>query len=129
MSGKKEFNVAFWGFQKSQVNAYLEKLLNDFEIKLQEKNHEISNLKNSQTEFDHLKNRLSELEQTLKDRDVLIEEMKHEVQVQNEKITSAQSELELSKQQRVLQKEKFLAMKQALHVSIQTFEDQFENEH
>lgn len=45
MSGEKKFGTSFFGFNKSDVNAYIEKILYEFDHRLKEKDDEISNLK------------------------------------------------------------------------------------
>ncbi len=45
MSGEKKFGSSPFGFNKSDVNAYIEKILYEFDLRLKEKDDEISNLK------------------------------------------------------------------------------------
>jgi len=45
MSGEKKFGTALFGFKKSDVNAYIEKILYEFDLRIKEKDEEISNLK------------------------------------------------------------------------------------
>ncbi len=46
MPGEKRFRTSFMGgFKKTDVNAYIEKILGEFDIKLKEKDDEISQLK------------------------------------------------------------------------------------
>jgi cell division initiation protein len=45
MSGEKKFGSSAFGFNKSDVNAYIEKILYEFDLRLKEKDDEISNLK------------------------------------------------------------------------------------
>ena len=45
MSGEKKFGTSVFGFNKSDVNAYIEKILYEFDLRLKEKDDEISNLK------------------------------------------------------------------------------------
>jgi len=45
MSGEKKFGTSLFGFNKSDVNAYIEKILYEFDHRLKEKDDEISNLK------------------------------------------------------------------------------------
>jgi cell division septum initiation protein DivIVA len=44
--GEKRFGTSMFGFKKSDVNSYIEKILREFEEKLKEKDDEISALKN-----------------------------------------------------------------------------------
>lgn len=45
MSGEKKFGTSLFGFNKSDVNAYIEKIIHEFDQRLKEKDDEISNLK------------------------------------------------------------------------------------
>ena len=45
MSGEKKFGSSMFGFNKSDVNAYIEKIIHEFDQRLKEKDDEISNLK------------------------------------------------------------------------------------
>jgi len=45
MSGEKKFGTSVFGFNKSDVNAYIEKILYEFDLRLKEQDEEISNLK------------------------------------------------------------------------------------
>ncbi|NLU52085.1 MAG: hypothetical protein GXX10_04370 [Clostridiaceae bacterium] len=45
MSGEKKFGSAAFGFSKADVNAYIEKMVHEFDQRLKEKDDEISNLK------------------------------------------------------------------------------------
>lgn len=45
MSGEKKFGSSALGFNKSDVNAYIEKIIHEFDQRLKEKDDEISNFK------------------------------------------------------------------------------------
>lgn len=45
MAGEKKFGTSMFGFNKSDVNAYIEKIIHEFDQRLKEKDDEISNLK------------------------------------------------------------------------------------
>ncbi len=45
MSGEKKFGSSAFGFNKSDVNAYIERIIHEFDQRLKEKDDEISNLK------------------------------------------------------------------------------------
>ena len=45
MPGEKKFGTSLFGFNKSDVNAYIEKIIHEFDQRLKEKDDEISNLK------------------------------------------------------------------------------------
>ena len=51
MPGEKRFGTSLFGFNKVDVNAYIEKLLREFDDKLKEKDDEIAALKNQNREF------------------------------------------------------------------------------
>ncbi|MCX7842595.1 MAG: hypothetical protein N2489_05925 [Clostridia bacterium] len=51
MSGEKRFRTSFFGFKKSDVNTYIEKMLREFDDKLKEKDDDIASLKNQQREL------------------------------------------------------------------------------
>lgn len=52
MPGEKRFRTSFMGgFKKSDVNAYIEKILREFDDKLKEKDDEIAILKNQNKEY------------------------------------------------------------------------------
>jgi hypothetical protein len=46
MPGEKRFRTSPFGFNKSDVNSYVEKMLRDFEERLKQKDDEIAMLKN-----------------------------------------------------------------------------------
>lgn len=59
MPGEKRFRTSFMGgFKKSDVNAYIERILREFEEKLKEKDDEIAELKSQNKE---IKSRYDEL--------------------------------------------------------------------
>ena len=45
MPGERKFGTSPFGFNKSDVNAYIEKLVREFDQRIKEKDDEISNLK------------------------------------------------------------------------------------
>lgn len=52
MPGEKRFRTSFMGgFNKTDVNAYIEKILREFDDKFKEKDDEISSLKNQNKEY------------------------------------------------------------------------------
>ena len=51
MPGEKRFRTSLFGFNKVDVNTYIEKLLREFDDKLKEKDDEIAALKNQNREF------------------------------------------------------------------------------
>jgi len=52
MPGEKRFRTSFMGgFKKSDVNAYIEKVIGEFEKRLKEKDEEAANLENQYKEY------------------------------------------------------------------------------
>lgn len=51
MPGEKRFRNSLFGFNKVDVNAYIEKLLREFDDKLKEKDDEVAALKNQNRDF------------------------------------------------------------------------------
>ncbi|MCX7710117.1 MAG: DivIVA domain-containing protein [Clostridia bacterium] len=51
MAGEKRFRTSLFGFNKSDVNTYIEKMLKEFDDKLKEKEDEIAALKNQNKEI------------------------------------------------------------------------------
>jgi cell division septum initiation protein DivIVA len=51
MSGEKRFRTAFYGFNKDDVNTYIEEILQKFESNLREREEEIARLKNENREL------------------------------------------------------------------------------
>lgn len=51
MAGEKRFRTSLFGFNKSDVNTYIEKMLKEFDDKLKEKEDEIVQLKNQNKEI------------------------------------------------------------------------------
>lgn len=45
MAGEKRFGNSFFGFKKSDVNAYIEKMLKEFDDRLKQKDEEIASIK------------------------------------------------------------------------------------
>lgn len=77
MAGEKRFRTSLFGFKKSDVNTYMEKMLGEFDEKLKEKDDEILSLKNQLKEtklrFDGLSKKAEQInEDRAKIADVLI---------------------------------------------------------
>jgi len=51
MAGEKRFSTSMFGFKKSDVNFYIEKMLKEFDDRLKEKDDEINNIKNQLREY------------------------------------------------------------------------------
>lgn len=78
MSGEKRFGSSFMGgFAKSDVNAYIERMLKEFDDRLKQKDNEISMLKNQNRElrikYEDLERRMSQVnEDRVKIADAII---------------------------------------------------------
>lgn len=75
MPGEKRFRTSFMGgFKKADVNAYIEKILGEFDDKLKEKDDEIASLKNQTKDFKTKYEELSKRgDQINEDRDKIAE--------------------------------------------------------
>jgi chromosome segregation ATPase len=75
MPGEKRFRTSFMGgFKKADVNAYIEKILGEFDDKLKEKDDEIASLKNQTKDFKSKYEELSKrADQINEDRDKIAE--------------------------------------------------------
>jgi cell division initiation protein len=51
MAGEKRFRGSFFGFKKSDVNSYIEKILKEFDNKLNEKDEELAAIKIQYKDF------------------------------------------------------------------------------
>jgi len=51
MAGEKRFRTSVFGFKKSDVNLYIEKMLKEFDDRLKEKDNEINNIRNQLREY------------------------------------------------------------------------------
>ena len=62
MSGEKIFSTSFFGYNKKDVNSYLEKINKEYEDKLKIKEREIVDIK---TQYRDMKNKYDELSTSL----------------------------------------------------------------
>ncbi len=70
MAGEKKFGTAMFGFKRSDVNAYIERIIREFDQRLKEKDDENSNLKFQMKELKVKFERLSqETEQLTRDKE------------------------------------------------------------
>lgn len=99
MSGEKKFRTGVSGYNKEDVNEYIERILSEFDTRLKEKDDEISSLK---TQARDLKNRLdqagTDVSAAAKDRErisnVLIQAQQKADTMLEEARTEAESEKE-----------------------------------
>lgn len=97
MSGEKRFRSSTFGFNKDDVNNYIEKIVKEFENKLKEKNEEIISLKNQNSEiiakYDTLSMRAGQIDNDReKIADVLIKAQSDAEKVMEEARASAETE-------------------------------------
>ncbi len=72
MSGEKKFGSSPFGFNKSDVNAYIEKMMREFDQRLKEKDDEISNLKMQIREMKtHYESASQESSQLLREKELI----------------------------------------------------------
>jgi predicted ribosome quality control (RQC) complex YloA/Tae2 family protein len=121
MAGEKRFRTSLFGFKKSDINSYFEKILKEFDDKLKQKDDEISDLKNQSREY---KNKYEELlkkaDQINEDRakiaDVLIKaQEKAEIMLDEAKTeaTEEKRKIEIAIEQ---EKEKLVDIKEEIKV-------------
>lgn len=119
MAGEKRFDTSMFGFNKSDVNFYIEKMLKEFDDKLKEKDAELEVLKNQnkdlKVKFDELSRKSEHMEEVrTKIADVLINaQEKAETIVQDAK-TKAMEEKKSLEQIIEQEKEKIVDIKHDL---------------
>lgn len=57
MAGEKKFGTSMFGFKRADVNAYIERIIHEFDLRLKEKDDEIADLK---TQVKELKSKYEE---------------------------------------------------------------------
>jgi F0F1-type ATP synthase membrane subunit b/b' len=121
MPGEKRFGMALFGFSKSDVNSYIEKILKEFDDKLKENDDEITALKNQNRE---LKAKYEELakkaDQINEDRnkiaDVLIKaQEKAELIIEDARIQAMEEKIKIE-QLIEEEREKLVDIKQELKI-------------
>jgi F0F1-type ATP synthase membrane subunit b/b' len=119
MAGEKRFGTSLFGFKKSDVNAYIEKILKEFDEKLKEKDDEINSLKNQSRDLkSKYEDLLKKAEQINEDRakiaDVLIKaQEKAELIVEDARMQAIEEKKNLE-QMVEAEKEKLVDIKQEL---------------
>ncbi|MCX8130391.1 MAG: DivIVA domain-containing protein [Clostridia bacterium] len=119
MAGEKRFRNSFFGFKKSDVNAYIEKILKEFDDKLKEKDDEITALKNQNREaklkFEDLSKKADQInEDRAKIADVLIKaQEKAELIIEDARLQAIDEKKKLE-QMVEEEKEKLVDLKQEL---------------
>lgn len=109
MPGEKRFRTTFYGFNKDDVNTYIEKILQEFEHNLKEKEEDIARLKNENSELRAKYNEIAKkANQINEDRariaDVLIKaEEKAQLVIEEAKLRAIE---EKNKIEEIIEKEK-----------------------
>jgi cell division initiation protein len=138
MAGEKRFRDSLFGFNKSDVNLYIEKMLKEFDESLKEKDDEISNLKNQlkdiKAKCDELVNRSGQINE---DRDKIAEVLikaqeKAEIILEDaraqamEEKTQLEKMIEQEKEKLVDMKKDAKALKSEIIKTLKKFEAQLE---
>lgn len=121
MPGEKRFRTSLFGFKKSDVNSYIERILREFDNRFKEKDNEISGLKNQLGEikanYEQLVEKSSRIDSDrAKIADVLIKaQEKAEGMVENAKLEAVDEKKRLD-QMIEYEKEKLVDIKHELKV-------------
>jgi cell division septum initiation protein DivIVA len=136
MSGEKRFRTAFYGFNKDDVNTYIEEILQKFESNLREREEEIARLKNENRELGVKYNELAQkANQINEDRariaDVLIKAEEKAQLIVEEAKTQAIDEknkieeiIEKEKEKLVDIKEEMRTLKKEIVITLKKYDSQ-----
>jgi len=139
MPGEKRFGSSLFGFKKSDVNYYIEKILKEFEDKIKEKDNEIAVLKNQnreiKAEYENLAKMAHQInEDRAKIADVLIKAQEQAEQILEEARKQALEEkrnleqmIEQEREKLVDMKEELKALKQETVNTLKKYESQLTN--
>jgi len=119
MPGEKRFRTSLFGFRKSDVNSYVEKILREFDNMLKEKENEINNIKSQNEEIKERYNELlSKAEQINVDRakvaDALIQAQEKAERILEEARNQALQEKKSIEELIEREKEKLIDIKEEL---------------
>ena len=119
MPGEKRFRTSLFGFKKSDVNSYVEKILREFDNMLKEKENEINNIKSQNEEIKERYNELlSKAEQINVDRakvaDALIQAQEKAERILEEARNQALQEKKSIEELIEREKEKLIDIKEEL---------------
>ena len=136
MPGEKRFGTSLFGFQKSDVNSYIEKMLREFEDKLKEKDDEILSLKAQgrevRSKYDEFTRRVDQIsEDRTRIADVLIKAQEQAAAMVEEARNDAFEErkkieqlIEEEKEQLVDYKQQLKALKSEVVETLKKFDAQ-----
>lgn len=138
MSGEKRFGSSFMGFNKSDVNNYIEKILKEFDDRLKDKDEEISTLKNQNREikikYDDLSNKADQINEdrtkiaevlikAQEKADKIIEDARQEALEEKKKLDQM---IELEREKLVDSKEELRVLKSEVTTTLKKFEIQLD---
>ncbi len=140
MPGEKRFRTSFMGgFKKSDVNSYIEKMLNEFEQKLSEKDKEIEALKiecrDYRAKYEELhsisdqiiedRNKIAEvLIKAQEKADMMLEEARKEALGERKNLEDS---IEKEKERLVDIRQEMKALKEEIACTLKKFEDQLDH--
>jgi len=139
MPGEKRFGTSLFGFRKSDVNSYIEKMLREFDDKLKEKDDEIAALKNQSIEikarYEELSKKADQInEDRAKIADVLIKaQEKAELILEDarnqaiEEKKKLEQMIEQEREKLVDIKEELKALKAAVAETLKKYESQLDD--
>lgn len=140
MPGEKRFRTSFMGgFKKADVNAYIEKILGEFDNKLKEKDDEIASLKNQnkdlKTKYEELSKRADQInEERAKIADVLIKaQEKAEIMLEDARLEALDEKkkleevIEQEKERLVDIRQEMKVLKSEIVSTLKKYEGQLEN--
>jgi len=121
MPGEKRFRTSLFGFKKSDVNSYVEKILREFDNMLKEKENEINNIKSQNEDIkERYKELLSKSEQINADRakvaDALIQAQEKAERILEDARNQALQEKKSIEELIEKEKEKLIDIKEELRV-------------
>jgi len=136
MPGEKRFRTSLFGFKKSDVNSYIEKILKEFDDKLKEKDDEINTLKSQskdvKTKYEELLKKAEEInENRAKIANVLIRaQEKAELMLEDARVQAIDEKkkleqtIEQEKEKLVDIKEELKSLKQEAVNTLKKYESQ-----
>jgi len=121
MAGEKRFGTSLFGFKKSDVNSYIEKMLEEFDDRLKEKDEENAALRNQNKEirqkYEELSKKSDQInEERAKIADVLIKAQEKAERMVEDARTQAMEEKKRIEEIIEIEKEKLVDIKEELRV-------------
>lgn len=139
MSGKRRFRLSIRGFNKEDVNKYIESVIDDFERKLKEKDDEISALREENSQLRMKYEELLKKEQQINEErariaDVLIKAeekaqmiIKEAEERANEERLKIEEIIEKEKEKLVDIKEEIRALRKGITFTLKKYNEQLED--